>query len=414
MGTLAKAPKNGAVRGAVHRHDHLSKEGLLERAFTFAFRGLVYPQIWEDPVVDMEALEITPDSHVVTIASGGCNAFSYLTANPRAITAVDLNPAHIALNKLKQAAALHLPDHASFRGFFGDADRPENVALYERHLCPHLDSATRGYWEGRAYNGRRRISGFATGFYRQGLLGRLIGFVHFLGRFYRIDPREILAAQSIEEQRAIYEARLAPFFEKKFLRWLVDQPAALFGFGIPPAQYDLLKVDDTRGITGALESRLRKLACDFDIKDNFYAWQAFGRGYGKHDDAPLPPYLQASNYAEIRDRADRVEIRHTNYADYLEGMPAQSLDRYILLDAQDWMTDAQLTRIWSEITRTARPGARVLYRTAAAPDVVQGHVPAAILGQWDYASQEQRDDWTRRDRSSVYGATHLWTLKPHA
>ena len=48
-----KAPRNRAVRSAVHRHDHLSKQGLLERAFTFAFRGLVYAQIWEDPAVDL-------------------------------------------------------------------------------------------------------------------------------------------------------------------------------------------------------------------------------------------------------------------------------------------------------------------------------------------------------------------------
>jgi S-adenosylmethionine-diacylglycerol 3-amino-3-carboxypropyl transferase len=414
MPTVAKTPKNGAVRGAVHRHEHLSKEGLLERAFTFAFRGLVYPQIWEDPVIDMEALEITPDSHVVTIASGGCNVFSYLTANPKKITAVDLNPAHIALNKLKQQAALHLPDYAAFRAFFADADRPENVEAYKRHLRPHLDEATRAYWESRDWRGRRRISGFTTGFYREGLLGNLMGFAHFLARMYRIDPSEILKARSIEEQRAIFDAKFAPFFEKKFLRWLVDQPAALFGFGIPPAQYDLLKQDDQAGITGALKSRLQKLACDFDIKDNFYAWQAFGRGYGKHDDAPLPPYLQAAHYGEVHARAERVEIRHQNYADYLETMPAQSLDRYILLDAQDWMTDAQLTRIWGEITRTARPGARVLYRTAAMPDVVAGHVPDAILDQWEYAPREKLEDWTRRDRSSVYGMTHLWTLKPHA
>lgn len=414
MRTIAKAPKNGAVRGAVHRHEHLSKEGLLERAFTFAFRGLVYPQIWEDPAIDMEALAITPDSHVVTIASGGCNVFSYLTANPKAITAVDLNPAHIALNRLKQVAAQQLPDYAAFRAFFADADSPANIEVYEQHLRPHLNAVSRDYWDGRDLSGRRRISGFATGFYRRGLLGHLIGFAHLLARLYRIDPKAILAAKTIDEQRAIFETRYAPFFDKKFLRWLVDQPAALFGFGIPPAQYDLLKADDVQGITGALKSRLRKLACDFDINDNFYAWQAFGRGYGKHADAPLPPYLQAANYTEVRDRADRVEIRHTNYADYLESMPAQSLDRYVLLDAQDWMTDAQLTRIWSEITRTAKPGARVLYRTAAMPDVVAGHVPAAILDQWQYADPAQLADWTRRDRSSVYGATHLWTLKPHA
>jgi S-adenosylmethionine-diacylglycerol 3-amino-3-carboxypropyl transferase len=414
MGSVAKTPKNGAVRGAVLRHENLTKQGILERAFTFAFRGLVYAQIWEDPEVDMEALAITPESHVVTIASGGCNVFSYLTANPRKITAVDLNPAHIALNKLKQQAALRLPDHAAFHRFFGQANRPENVEAYKTYIRPHLDATSRAYWEGRAPNGVRRINGFKTGFYRKGLLGRLIGFVHFMTRAYGVDPRDILKSRNRAEQREFFETRMVPVFEKKFLRWLVDQPAALFGFGIPPVQYDLLKADDNQGITGALRSRLEKLACDFDFKDNYFAWQAFGRGYGEGPDAPLPPYLRAANHADVRARADRVEIRHENFADYLESMPAQSLDRYILLDAQDWMTDAQLTRLWSEITRTAKPGSRVLYRTAAIPDVVAGHIPAAILDQWEYAPREVLDDYNRRDRSAVYGATHLWMLKPHA
>ncbi|MBO9714832.1 DUF3419 family protein [Sphingomonas sp.] len=413
MKSIAKSQKNGAVRGAVLRHEHLTKQGILERAFTFAFRGLVYAQIWEDPDVDMEALQITSDSHVVTIASGGCNVLSYLTANPKAITAVDLNTAHIALNKLKQQAALHLPDYASFHAFFARADRPENVEAYKTYIRPHLDETSRRYWEGRDLAGRRRIGGFKSGFYKRGLLGNLIGFVHFMAKAYGIDPTEILQAKTREEQRQIFETKFAPFFDKKFLRWLVDQPAALFGFGIPPAQYDLLKVDDRAGITGALKSRLEKLACDFDLKDNYFAWQAFGRGYGDTPNAPLPPYLKADNYKDVVDRASRVEVRHENMADYLESMPAQSLDRYILLDAQDWMTDSQLTRLWTAITRTAKPGARVLYRTAAIPDVVKGHIPDALMDQWEYAPKEQLDDWTRRDRSSVYGATHLWTLKPH-
>ncbi|MFX5578832.1 DUF3419 family protein, partial [Acinetobacter baumannii] len=82
----------------------------------------VYAQIWEDPAVDMEALAITPDCHIVQIASGGCNVLSYLTADPKAITAVDLNTAHIALNKLKLAAARYLPDYETFHRFFARAN----------------------------------------------------------------------------------------------------------------------------------------------------------------------------------------------------------------------------------------------------------------------------------------------------
>lgn len=411
MGSNASQPRNEAVRNAVHRHEHLSKEGLLERAFTFAFRGLVYAQIWEDPEVDMEALAITPECHIVTIASGGCNVLSYLTANPAKITAVDLNTAHIALNKLKRAAAMHLPDHAALHRFFAQANRPENVAAYKQWLRPHLDDATRRYWEGRDLAGRRRIKGFAGGFYKRGLLGGFIGAAHLLAKLYRIDPRELLAAKSIEEQRAIFETRLAPVFDKKFVRWLIDQPASLFGLGIPPAQYEALAGDDPRGIGAVLRGRLEKLACDFDLSDNYFAWQAFGRGYGEGADAPLPPYLRATNYEMVRDRAERVEVRHQNFVDYLDSMSDGSLDRYILLDAQDWMTDAQLTRLWTAITRTAKPGARVLFRTAAAPTLLPGRVPDAILDRWDYAEAESLD-FTARDRSAIYGGVHLYRLKP--
>ena len=101
----------------MHQNSALSPAGILERTFTFAFRSMVYPQIWEDPRADMEALELTPQSRMLTIASGGCNVMSYLTANPARIYAIDLNETHIALLKLKIAAAQHLPNHATFFAF---------------------------------------------------------------------------------------------------------------------------------------------------------------------------------------------------------------------------------------------------------------------------------------------------------
>ena len=47
--------QNRRLRQAVHRHKPISKQGIQERLFTLAFSGLVYPQIWEDPLVDLEA-----------------------------------------------------------------------------------------------------------------------------------------------------------------------------------------------------------------------------------------------------------------------------------------------------------------------------------------------------------------------
>src|SRR5262245_52521744 len=97
---------------AVHQNRALSRAGLSERLFTWLFSGLVYPQIWEDPEVDMAAMELAEGQRIVAIASGGCNVLAYLTRAPASIDAVDLNPAHIALNRLKLAAVSRLPQQA--------------------------------------------------------------------------------------------------------------------------------------------------------------------------------------------------------------------------------------------------------------------------------------------------------------
>jgi S-adenosylmethionine-diacylglycerol 3-amino-3-carboxypropyl transferase len=381
---------------------------MLDHAFAFAFRGLVYAQIWEDPDIDMEALAIRPDSRMVAIASGGCNVLSYLVADPAEIIAVDLNTAHVALGKLKLASARYLPDYAHFRRFFAEADRPSNLAAYHAYVVPYLDEPTRRYWEGRDLTLRRRIGGFRNGIYKRGLLGGFIGMAHLLARLYRIDLAAILSAPTRAAQRDVFEAQLAPVFDKKFVRWLTDQPAALFGLGIPPAQFEALAGDEP--MAQVLRRRLEKLACDFAVGDNYFAWQAFSRGYGRDADAPLPPYLQKTNWDKVRARVDRVSVRHGDLGGFLTGEADASLDRFVLLDAQDWMNDAQLNALWAQITRTARPGARVLFRTAAEASLLPGRVHDAVLSRWTY-QEEASADYTRRDRSSIYGGVHLYTLR---
>lgn len=403
---LERARSHPITRSVVRRSAGVANR-VLDHAFALAFRGLVYAQIWEDPDVDMKALQIRPDSRMIAIASGGCNVLSYLTADPEAITAVDLNTAHIALNKLKLASARHLPDYDHFRRFFAEADSTANIAAYREHVARHLDELTRRYWEGRDLSGRRRINGFSSNIYKRGLLGNFIGVAHLLARLYRIDLSAILDARTIEEQRSVFEREMAPVFDKRFVRWLTDQPASLFGLGIPPAQFDALAGNEP--MAEVLRRRLARLACDFPVSDNYFAWQAFGRSYGRKSASPLPPYLQRDHWQSVRDRADRVEVRHANLTEHLSTLPERSLDRYVLLDAQDWMTDDQLNALWQQITRTARPEARVLFRTAAEPSLLPGRLSETILSRWHY-HEGLSAECTAQDRSSIYGGVHLYEL----
>jgi S-adenosylmethionine-diacylglycerol 3-amino-3-carboxypropyl transferase len=383
--------RNRQLGKAVYQNRALSREGLSERLFALLFSGLVYPQIWEDPEVDMEAMGLVEGHRVVTIASGGCNVLAYLTRSPAHIDAVDLNTAHIALNRLKLAAVAHLPAQTDLFRFFGEAGTSTNSAAYDRFIAPNLDAATRRYWEKRNWRRRRRVETFDRNFYQTGLLGLFIAAGHRAAKFYGVDPSRILDSWGVEGQREFFSRELAPIFERRLLKLLLSRKSSLFGLGIPPAQYDALE----------------KLACDFPLRDNYFAWQAFARRYPSPGEGALPAYLDKANYATLKANIGRVTVHHVNFTELLARKPASSVDRYVLLDAQDWMSDAQLNALWAEITRTAAPGARVIFRTAAEESVLPGRISDALLSQWRYAGEESRNHLAR-DRSAIYGGFHLY------
>ena len=395
---------------AVHQNAAMSRTGILERLFSSAFTGLVYPQIWEDPAVDMEALAIGPEDHIVCIASGGCNMLSYLTAGPASITAVDLSPAHVALNRMKLAAAAHLPDHESFFRMFGRADVKGNAALFDRAIAPHLDAASVDFWNGRRGLTGRRIEMFEKGFYRHGLLGRFIAGGHIVARLLGVDLKTYLQCATQDEQKAWFEANLVPALDRPLVKWLARSRATLIGLGIPPQQYDELAGAADGDMLAVLKERLRALLCDYPLSENYFAWQAINRAYRPGLDGPVPPYLESRNFGVLKANAGRAAIHNRSLTDLMREMPAGSKSCYVLLDAQDWMTDEQLTELWTQITRTAAPGARVIFRTAGIPTILPGRVDDAILSRWRY-HEDRSKAWTRADRSAIYGGFHLYTLE---
>ncbi len=336
---------------------------------------------------------------------------AYLTRSPAGIDVVDLNTAHVALNRLKLAAVRHLPTHGDLLRFFGGAGTPANTLAYDRYVRPRLDETSRAYWEKRTWRGRRRIAVFERNFYRTGLLGLFIAAGHRMARpaRRRSGARSCRQARTLREQRQFFDEYLAPLFETPLLRWSTSMKASLFGLGIPPAQYDSLLSSGDGTMAGVLSVRLEKLACHFPIRDNYFAWQAFARRYPEPGEGALPAYLEPANHAVLRANAGRVAVHHVGFAELLQRKPAASIDRFVLLDAQDWMSDAQLDTLWTEITRTAAPGARVIFRTAAEPTLLPGRVRQSLLSRWRYEEEASRA-FTARDRSAIYGGFHLYVL----
>jgi S-adenosylmethionine-diacylglycerol 3-amino-3-carboxypropyl transferase len=398
---------NKLLEQAAHSRPAVTKRGMLERLFTMMFQGFVYNQIWEDPEVDIKAMRIGPSTRIVTIASGGCNVLNYLAAEPKSITAIDLNPNHIALTRLKLAALRSLPTYEDFFRFFGMADYKGNLAAYDRFIKPSLDEETRKYWEQWIPLHGRKINMFARNLYRYSLLGRFIGLLHVTAKLYGKSPRDLLTARSPEEQREIFERTIGPIFDNRIIKALSKMPVAVYGLGIPPNQYDELVAASNGNVATLFRERLARLACDFPISDNYFAWQAFGRKYDTEAREAIPDYLRKDTYDLLKQRIDRVETLLASMTDHLAGLPANSRDRYVLLDAQDWMTVDQITALWRQITRTAAEGARVIFRTAGHDSPLERKLPADILAQWHY-EKEESEAFHRQDRSSIYGGFHIY------
>jgi S-adenosylmethionine-diacylglycerol 3-amino-3-carboxypropyl transferase len=399
----------GGAAGAERLRDAVGRRSLSDRLFAKMFDGLVYAQIWEDPVADLHGLALKPGARLICIGSGGCNALSYLTADPGAVIVVDLNRHHVHLIRLKAAGARLLPNYQSFYAMFGAADDPRAPALYRRWLRDALPEETRAYWDERDWSLRRRITLFSRNIYRHGALGRFIGFAHLGARLLGVRLAPLLECRSVEEQRAWFDAQIAPAFDSWLVRRLTRMKASLFGLGIPPAQYESLARSGGGDMAVALKRRLEKLVCDFPIAENYFAQQAFGRRYPAGDAGPLPPYLQSRHHEAIRDRAARVSVYNRSVTERLAAEADGSMDAYVLLDAQDWMSDDQLNALWREIDRTAAPGARVLFRTADEPSLLPGRVDESILSRWTYR-EALSAEMTAMDRSAIYGGVHLYEL----
>jgi S-adenosylmethionine-diacylglycerol 3-amino-3-carboxypropyl transferase len=403
---------NELLDRAAHQRPATTKRGALERIFTLMFQGFVYNQIWEDPAVDLEALALKPHHRLLTIASGGCNVLNYLAADPAEIVAVDLNPNHVALTRLKVAALANLPGYDVFFRFFGEADDKANRRAYDDFLSARLDDQTRAYWEKNIPLRGRRINMFARNLYHYGLLGRFIGILHAVAKLHGKKLEPILSARSRAEQRTMFERHIAPLFDSKSVRMLSKSPVSLYALGIPPAQYDELVAATNGDAIAVLRERVERLACDFPIEDNYFAWQAFGRSYDLEKREAVPPYLRRDTYDIIRTRTDRVTVHHASLTDFLAGQPAQSLHRYVLLDSQDWMNAQQASALWREIDRTADSrDARVIFRTAGTESPLPRKLSPELLAPWRYLEDESQA-WHAQDRSSIYGGFHVYVRRP--
>ncbi|HEX8368030.1 MAG TPA: BtaA family protein [Pyrinomonadaceae bacterium] len=410
-------PEQDLVLGAVQNEKTASKQGVLQKLFAVWFDAFVYNQIWEDPRVDLQALRLNEKSRVLTISSGGCNALNYLVENPERVTAVDLNRHHIFLLNLKIAALEFLPGHEDFFAFFGYGKSAGNVENYQKFIATNLDGATREFWESNSFIGKiahgRRINFFRKGgLYEHSRNGYFLRFFHKFSRLLGCKPEELLKAKTPEEQAKLYEKYVAPFFDSALIKTIGKMPVTMFGLGIPPQQYDELKKDLADGGTliDVYKERAKRLAVEYPIYENYFAWQAFARKYDTENRRAVPEYLKQENYEALKKNVAKLRTEIGSVTEAIKRQPADAFNRFVFLDAQDWMNAETMTDLWSAIAEKGEKGSRIIFRTAGASSSIETNLPKDLRAKFVY-EEEFSKKLFKQDRASIYGGFHLYILK---
>jgi len=393
---------------ALRNHRTSDDTTILDGLYAFWLRRLVYTQIWEDPEADLAALRLPVGSTIVTIASGGCNALSYLMAQPAQVYAVDANQAHLSLLKLKLAGIRVFSNYSEFWQFFGEAASRSNARLYRDRLRPMLDPEARAYWDKRDVIGRPRHAYFTNGFYRHGMLGRLIGLAHVVARLARIDLSVLLTAKADAPERLQALDRLRRLFHSHLVRLFTRTPAVLFSLGMP--QQQRARLLRSAPLNEVLHQRILRLINGHPSDTNYFAWQALKRRYRGPDDRCLPPYLQRSQFARMRNAAGVIIPVRAELRQFLNGLPAREVDAVVLLDSQDWMALEEIRALWDAIDRAGSKNVRVIFRTAGAESPLDSDELAYLRERW-CRDEERSAVGYELDRSGVYGGFHCYVRR---
>lgn len=330
---------------------------------SFHQRNLIYNTCWEDPRIDRQLLELDAGSRVVMLTSAGCNALDYLLDDPAAIHAVDVNPRQNALLKLKLA----LFERGHFNdlfAMFGTGSHSDFRGVYAG-IRPGLPDYAQRFWD-------RKIEYFDASsrkrsFYYHGSSGAV---AWVLTRYLLREKRQLKAhimdlidAESIDEQKTIY-GRIEPYLWGRFISWILEQPLTMTMLGVPRAQVRLISQTYPGGLRGFLSDKLRRVATEVLIRDNYF-WRVYLTG--SYTPECCPNYLRRENFDYLHERVNRVHLHNATISEFLRHNPGR-YTHFVLLDHQDWLAwhkPEALKEEWQLILQNSAPGARLLMRSAS-------------------------------------------------
>lgn len=221
----------------IHYDSTLPKHTRFNDSYIYAFT-------WEDDVADMRLLKPTSNDVVLAIGSAGDNILAFCLENCRRVHAVDLNPSQNHLLELKVAAFTALGYQDVWK-LFGEGKHADFHNMLIQKLSPHLSSEAFQFW---LHNGPSVFSSSSSkGLYYSGGSGNALAIAGWL--FYLLgmseDVKKLCAAQTLNEQREIWQCSIKTVLHSKTLTYAIlgNEKWLWKALGVPPAQRNVIEVD---------------------------------------------------------------------------------------------------------------------------------------------------------------------------
>ena len=392
------------------------RERVHDRLFDVIYsRALIYNTCWEDPAVDREALHLRGDDTLLVITSAGCNVLDYALTGPRRIHAVDANPRQTALLELKLAGIRRL-EFEDFFSLFGTGRHPRFRELLRDALRAELSPFATAYWDTHAH-WFAHTAGRGS-FYFHGLSGGVARVFH---GYLALRPRlryaveDLLAATSLEEQRRVYDERIAPLLWGPSVKWALSRQITMSLLGVPHAQHDEVRRQHAGGVPGFVRDAVEYVFRCLPAWTNYF-WGLYLRG--AYSTTCCPEYLKPDNFDALKHGLADCITPHTSTVTGFLKSTDERISKFVLLDHMDWMTDRKaLVEEWQAIVDHALPGARVIFRSAHAnPGYLESlRIPSPggerLLRDIVEFESERAAELQLRDRVHTYAGFHIGELK---
>jgi betaine lipid synthase len=213
--------------------ENLTKHTQFKNEFIYAFT-------WEDSRVDLRLLKMDPTDTVLCITSAGDNLLDYIvSASPKRVHAVDLNPNQNHLLELKVAAYQALT-YEEFWQIFGEGRCPNFQDVLVQKLSPYMSSHAFQFWMSKT-----TILTSSRGLYEQGGSGRAIQLARTL--FWLCGMKgtveKFYSAKTLNEQRELWP-KIRSVLMHRIFHWMFLGSSFFWkAAGVPPAQMAMIFED---------------------------------------------------------------------------------------------------------------------------------------------------------------------------